>query len=120
VFPWGDQSPTCALANFVNNGAACVGDTSAAGNYPDGASPYGALDMAGNVWEWVNDWYDSSYYSASPPNNPPGPATGSIRVLRGGGFVSDDLYLRAAYRASYYPTNVYYTFGPRRAAAPGM
>ena len=62
----------------------CVGDTSAVGSYPAGASPYGALDMAGNVWEWVNDWYDGSYYSSSPGSNPPGPATGSYRVLRGG------------------------------------
>ncbi len=64
----------------------CVGDTSAVGSYPAGASPYGALDMAGNVWEWVNDWYNSSYYSVSPGSNPPGPATGSYRVLRGGGW----------------------------------
>ena len=42
----------------------CVGDTSAVGSYPAGASPYGALDMAGNVWEWVNDWYNGSYYSS--------------------------------------------------------
>ena len=54
----------------------CVGDTSAAGSYPAGASPYGALDMAGNVREWVNDWYDGGYYSVSPGSNPPGPATG--------------------------------------------
>ena len=63
-----------------------MGDTSAVGSYLAGASPYGALDMAGNVWEWVNDWYNGSYYSVSPPVNPPGPATGSLRVLRGGGW----------------------------------
>ena len=65
----------------------CVGDTDAVGSYPAGASPYGALDMAGNVWEWLNDWYNGSYYSSSPGSNPPGPATGSYRVLRGGGLV---------------------------------
>ena len=55
------------------------------GSYPEGASPYGVLDMAGNVWEWVADWYDADYYAASPTRNPKGPVTGSLRVLRGGG-----------------------------------
>jgi formylglycine-generating enzyme required for sulfatase activity len=54
------------------------------GFYPSGASPYGVMDMAGNVWEWVNDWYDGSYYSVSPGSNPQGPTMGSKRVLRGG------------------------------------
>jgi len=68
-----------------------------------GASPYGVMDMAGNVWEWVNDWYDSSYYSMSPSNNPPGPATGEYRVLRGGswfgnGYYGDVLDVRSASR----------------------
>ena len=84
AYPWGDAAPTCALANGYVNGY-CVGDTSAVSSYPAGASPYGVLDMAGNVWEWVNDWYNGSYYSVSPGSNPPGPATGSYRVKRGGG-----------------------------------
>jgi formylglycine-generating enzyme required for sulfatase activity len=83
AFPWGDQAPNCTLANYGGTGG-CVGDTSEVGSYPLGASPYGALDMAGNVWEWVNDWYSSSYYSVSPYANPPGPETGSFRVVRGG------------------------------------
>lgn len=85
AFPWGDGAPTCDLVNGYI-GEYCVGDTSAAGSYPAGASPYGALDMAGNVWEWVNDWYDSGYYDGSPYSNPPGPATGTVRVQRGGAF----------------------------------
>ena len=63
-----------------------MGDTSAVGSYPSGASPYGLLDMAGNVWEWVHDWYSSTYYSTSPYDNPTGPDTGTYKVLRGGGW----------------------------------
>ncbi|MCB9020416.1 MAG: SUMF1/EgtB/PvdO family nonheme iron enzyme, partial [Chitinophagales bacterium] len=70
AFPWGDQYPNCTYSNFD---FLCVGDTSVGGSYLEGASPYGALDMAGNVWEWTNDWYSSSYYSSSPYSNPPGP-----------------------------------------------
>ena len=84
IYPWGNQNPTCDLANGVVQGKRCVGDTSPVGSYAAGASPYGVMDMAGNVWEWVNDWYDENYYSHSPASNPPGPATGDTRVLRGG------------------------------------
>ena len=119
AYPWGDAAPTCALANFWSTGH-CVGDTSAVGSYPAGASPYGALDMAGNVWEWVNDWYSSSYYSVSPGSNPPGPATGSYRVLRGGGWGYFGMhYLRAADRYGDDPTLRTHDIGFRCAAAPG-
>jgi formylglycine-generating enzyme required for sulfatase activity len=84
AYPWGDGAATCLLANYLPSFPGCVGDTSAVGSYPAGASPYGALDIAGNVWEWVADWYQSNYYSVSPPSNPTGPASGSHRVLRGG------------------------------------
>jgi formylglycine-generating enzyme required for sulfatase activity len=76
-----------------------VGDTTPVGKYPTGASPYGALDMAGNVWEWVNDWYDSDYYSQSPGSNPQGPATGASRVLRGGSWYNVDNSVRSAFRS---------------------
>ena len=119
AFPWGDASPICSLANFYNNGY-CVGDTSAVGSYPAGASPYGALDMAGNVWEWVNDWYDAAYYgSQSNWTNPNGPANGSLKVLRGGGWYGDDIGLRVAYRLNTAPTLQSYNLGFRCAAAPG-
>jgi formylglycine-generating enzyme required for sulfatase activity len=118
AFPWGDAAPTCALANFYNNGY-CVGDTSAVGSYPAGASPYAALDLAGNVWEWVHDWYSGSYYSSSPGSDPAGPATGSYRVLRGGAWYFYDLYLRAAIRDYVGPTSQGNAVGFRCVAAPG-
>jgi len=108
AYPWGDPAPNCSLANFTSS-AACVGDTSAVGSYPTGSSEYGALDMAGNVWEWVNDWYDAFYYSSSPGDNPPGPWTGSGRVMRGGGWdavpggAPGGNYIRAAVRGSSDP-----------------
>lgn len=80
TFPWGDQAPDCTLANYYP----CVLYTTQVGSYPLGASPYGALDMTGNVYEWVNDWADNGYYSISPYENPPGPITGTWKVMRGG------------------------------------
>jgi formylglycine-generating enzyme required for sulfatase activity len=100
AYPWGDASPNCSLANSYNQdtGTDCVGDTTAVGSYPAGASPYGALDMAGNVWEWVSDWYSSAYYSTSPPENPMGPASSSYKLLRGGNYGTHWLYMRVAFR----------------------
>ena len=78
AYPWGDSAPTCALANFYNNGY-CVGDTSAVGSYPAGASPYGALDMAGNVWEWVNDWLQSNLLFRIARQQPAGTGHGQLQ-----------------------------------------
>lgn len=80
AYPWGDTNPSCSLANAND----CVGDTSKVGSYPSGESPYGVLDMAGNAWEWVSDWYSESFYKNSPTNNPAGPISGDWKVLRGG------------------------------------
>jgi formylglycine-generating enzyme required for sulfatase activity len=83
-YPWGDAAPACMQSNFSHADGHCVGDTSAVGSYPLGASPTGALDMAGNVMEWVSDWYDRDYYSVSPSSNPTGPAMGTYKAMRGG------------------------------------
>lgn len=79
----------------VNDGH---GLTAPVGSYPAGASPYGALDMAGNVWEWVADWYDEDYYERSPRENPRGPESGEYRVLRGGSWYFNSGNVRSSYR----------------------
>jgi len=100
TFPWG-EGLDCQKANYNT----CVGDTTPVGSYPAGASPYGALDMAGNVLEWVADWYSASYYGISPNRNPTGPASGDTKILRGGSW-DNDIYgnARSAYR-TYCETN---------------
>jgi serine/threonine-protein kinase len=94
IYPWGDSKPSCSQAHFAN----CEEGALQVGELPDGASWVGALDMAGNVWEWVADWYSRSYYDGSPEGNPTGPESGENRVLRGGGWYFDDRYLRSAVR----------------------
>ncbi|MBI2945962.1 MAG: SUMF1/EgtB/PvdO family nonheme iron enzyme [Candidatus Wallbacteria bacterium] len=110
IYPWGSASPDATLANFNNN----VGKTTPVGSYPLGVSPFGALDMAGNVWQWCHDWYSSSYYTTFPtPADPQGPATGSYRVLRGGAWYGDAALVRSAYRSGYGPTDASYYIGFR-------
>ncbi len=99
TYPWGEAEPTCDLAQFGD----CSGNTVPVGSYADGASWVGALDMAGNVWEWVNDWYDSDYYDNSPAKNPEGPESGEYKVLRGGGWRNGPINLRGADRDNNDP-----------------
>lgn len=68
------------------------------GSYPEGASWCGALDMAGNVWEWVNDWWSDKYYSNSPTNNPDGPDTGTLRIARGGSWFDEGWRMNSSFR----------------------
>lgn len=90
LYPWGKASPTNDLVNFKEN----VGDTKNVCSYPGGNSPYGACDMAGNVLEWVFDWYDADYYDTSPLDNPTGPGSSHNRVQRGGSWYFDEHNIR--------------------------
>jgi len=94
-YPWGNDNPTCELLNFNN----CRGGTTSIGGYASNASPYGVMDMAGNVWEWCSDWYDEKYYSSSPSSNPQGSANGSNRIIRGGSWHDADINVRCSCRS---------------------
>jgi formylglycine-generating enzyme required for sulfatase activity len=89
-------------ANYV--GAQAYDTVMPVGSLPGAASPYGAFDMAGNVMEWTQDWYDRDYYSMSPRRNPQGPATGAYRVVRGGSFFVEVFDIRATARAMAWPS----------------
>jgi len=82
-YTWGEDRPNPRLANFEES---LMGEMLPVFRYPLGASPYGVLNMAGNVREWVADWYAKDYYANSPKVNPSGPASGFERSLRGGAY----------------------------------
>ena len=81
LYPWGNESRP-SVANVANTFAG----TTPVDGFPDSASPFGVLNMAGNVWEWTADWYNASYYARAAEKNPTGPVSGEMRVARGGGF----------------------------------
>jgi formylglycine-generating enzyme required for sulfatase activity len=82
------------------------------------ANGFGLHDMSGNVYEWVNDWYSSTYYASSPSSNPTGPATGTYRVLRGGSWDNNTNDVRSSNRNDYAPANTDDVIGFRVARAP--
>jgi formylglycine-generating enzyme required for sulfatase activity len=110
-YPWGPTSPTCTLANYQPSGC-CVGWTSPVGSHPAGASSLGFQDMAGNIYEWCNDWYGGNINS--PQINPSGPASGTYRVVRGGCWRSLAQFLRCANRGvGEYPQWTHSNYGFR-------
>jgi formylglycine-generating enzyme required for sulfatase activity len=119
VYPWGDDFDP----QKANTSETRIGDTSDVGKFsPQGDSPYGCADMAGNVWEWCNDWFDENEYKRSSPadknrkddvKDPQGNQTGTQRVLRGGSWDDFDFDVRSAYRVGVNPASSYSSFGFR-------
>lgn len=113
TYPWGNQF-SCENANFGDSGCDSYAHTAPIGRFPNGASPYGALDMAGNVWEWVSDWYQEDYYQNTPLNNPQGPSIGKGFVMRGGSWSSEDSrWFRASWREWGNENDSYWSTGFR-------
>jgi len=125
-YPWGEEWPDGRLANLCD--ANCredyrhgdiddrYADTSPVGNYPAGASPYGLLDMAGEVWSWVTDWYAEDYYAWSGTRDPQGPQYGEERVMRGGAWNIWQRGIRTASRDKGRPVLTYPNVGIRCAS----
>jgi len=101
IYPWGNIWYVSAC-NSSDRTDSCI-NTSTIGKYTIGASPYGAYDMSGNVWEWCQDWYDDSYYEKSSNSNPVGPLKGLRRVIRGGSWYTDAYGCRSSIRGSLNP-----------------
>jgi serine/threonine-protein kinase len=108
-YPWGNAAADCDLAQFGD----CEGHIIPVGSLVAGQSWIGALDMSGNVWEWVYDWYDKDYYANSPADNPSGPGSGEFKVLRGGSWNGNEFNLRGANRLNDLPGNWNVSFGFR-------
>ncbi|MGY0219400.1 formylglycine-generating enzyme family protein [Endozoicomonadaceae bacterium StTr2] len=124
IFPWGNEPASCDRAvmnqKVAGNkmGPGCgSGKTLAVGSKPEGASPYGVMDMAGNLFEWTSDWYSTDYYANSPYENPQGPATGTRKVLRGSSWlmrISNSMASNV--RSDYSPLGQGYVVGFRCAS----
>ena len=94
LYPWGNQAPTADLANFALGARFSYNQVLfPVRSHEPGKSPYGLYHMAGNAYEWVQDWYGTNYYDSSPDRNPPGPSQGQFKVLRGGSWSDLPKYL---------------------------
>jgi formylglycine-generating enzyme required for sulfatase activity len=98
-YAWGEERPREKFVNIDN----IFSTTTTVGLFPYGTSPYGALDMGGNVREWVSDWYDTDYYQYAPNSNPTGPASGEEKVLKGAAFSDSIRYARPSNRLKHEP-----------------
>ena len=116
-YPWGDRLDH-HLSNFLVDPASKASrGTTPCRQYP--SNGFGLFDMAGNVWEWVQDRYDPNYYASSPARNPAGPPAGHMRVLRGGGWlVADVRMLSCSHRHKVPPDTYSYAIGFRVACLP--
>jgi formylglycine-generating enzyme required for sulfatase activity len=108
LYPWGDQYEP-GRAN--DSDAFRQSGTRKTGSYPPNA--YGLYDMIGNVWEWVNDWFDEAYYASAPLVDPEGPATGQSRVMRGGAWRPFPRVFRVSNRGRSQPERTNYYIGFR-------
>ncbi|HEY0137160.1 MAG TPA: formylglycine-generating enzyme family protein, partial [Nannocystis sp.] len=108
-YPWGAAEPRCELAHFDG----CGEHTRPVGLRPAGATPEGVRDLAGNVSEWIHDWYDREAYRRPWRNNPSGPTYGIVRVVRGGSYYDGPTTLRASYRYGLNPVSGFSTVGFR-------
>lgn len=113
-YPWGFEPANCSRANF-NSGTEghCSDGTTKVGSFPEGASPYGVMDLAGNVWEWTNDWYDWTYYQTSPKMDPKGPETGYHKIVKGGAWDYSANVMTISYNSDHAPQEFKSSFGFR-------
>ena len=102
-YPWGSQRINCDYAVIRKGKSGCGRRTTwAVCSKTTGNSPYGLCDVIGNLWEWVEDYYGNSYYHSAEKRNPRGPSEGKYRVIRGGSYCSDRMYLRISNRGFRY------------------
>ncbi|MEZ4641244.1 MAG: SUMF1/EgtB/PvdO family nonheme iron enzyme [Chloroflexota bacterium] len=117
IYPWGNTAPNETRAVFQSQS---FEDLKPVDALPDGASPFGALGMAGSMWEWTFDWYDEDYYANSPTANPTGPETGLTKAVRGGAWPNNNEAdrIRSANRLALDPVHISSTVGFRCVVEP--